>query len=275
MAEEKKKLFSISHSKLSCYRRCLQQYHWKYVDKHYPRSSIGQIRGTAGHAALADWHVNYNKTSAMQAAWDSWSGESLADSPAWLLLANALNRYFAWSEENDTFKVLAAEYKFDIHYENPPVRFTGYIDGIIEEKDGRRWLLENKFLKRVATKHLDMDIQATLYLLAAQLLGKEVEGVLYNIVRVGDAKIALTEPAVRKYLYRNAAGLKRVNREILYQAEQMLKYEKEGGHPYRNPTRDCSWDCSFFSTCLSMLDNGEESLEQLQSVCHIDKKKGE
>jgi hypothetical protein len=62
-----------------------------------------------------------------------------------------------------------------------------------------------------------------------------------------------------------------VQYEVLRQAEEMLKYEREGGVPYRNPTRDCSWDCSFYQACLSMQDDGVEPLEILETIAHTKK----
>ena len=263
-------IFNISHTKLSTFRRCRQQYHWKYKLKFYPPASMGQARGSAGHAALASWHVEYDAQKAMQAAWDQWDDSGYGEGDDWGLLERALLRYFPWSQENDSFKIITAEYKFEIEYETLPILFLGFIDGVVTEAD-RIWLLENKFNKRVSTKNLELDAQATLYLLAIQNLGKTVDGVIYNIIRIGDTKVAEKEPAVRVRLHRNKAGLSYVQHEVLRQAEEMLKYEREGGQPYRNPTRDCSWDCSYYQACLSMQDDGIEPLEILESIANTRK----
>ena len=124
------KPFGVSYSKMSSFRRCKRRFHWQYMDKYYPPSTIGQVRGSAGHAALAVWHVEYNADKAMQAAWDKWAMEGQADGEEWLLLENSLNRYFVWSAEHDTFKLLEAEKKFDILYRvgDREVILTGFID---------------------------------------------------------------------------------------------------------------------------------------------------
>jgi hypothetical protein len=269
------KPFGISHSKMGDFRRCRQRYHWKYISHYYPKSAMGQSRGTAGHAALAVWHSDYDPQKAMNAAWEKWSLDGYKQDEDWQLLEDALNRYFVWSKANDTFKMVEPEYKFEIEYEDPLITFVGYIDGIVEEQ-GKLWLLENKFWKRVDITNIEMDMQATLYLLAAGIMGKEVNGVIYNIVRIGDLKphktdpIFVTEPVVRKLLHRNLAGLVHVQQEVLRQAEEMIAYQK-GGTPYRNPTKDCTWDCSFYAPCMSMLDDGYESQQLLESVCLIKK----
>jgi len=270
------KPFSVSHTKLSTFRRCLQKYHWMYVDKYYPPPGVGQARGSAGHSALAKWHVDYNSQTAMDAAWIVWESNGYGQGDDWQLLEDALNRYFPWSLKNDNFKLLSAEEKFEIEfdiseygYENiEPFTFIGYIDGIVEE-DGHKWLLENKFYKRMDKSSKEMDQQSTMYLLAAQLLGYDVRGVIYNMVRVADSKVAVTEPVVRQRVFRNASGLEKVQHEVQIQTADMQSYHMRGGMPYRNMTKDCSWDCPFYNPCLSMLDDGQDPTEILQSLVNI------
>jgi hypothetical protein len=263
------KPFGVSYSKMACFRRCLQQYDWKYVQKFYPPSGLGQVRGSAGHSALAAWHKDYDADKSMQSAWDRWFSEGQQDGPEWQILEDSLNRYFQWSSEHDTFKLLEAEKEFNIAYTIGEVPFVlnGFIDGIVEE-DNRLWLLENKFFKRMDDSGLEMDAQVSTYLLAAHTLYPKVEGVLYNMVRVADTKIAITEPVLRKRIYRNPEGLKRIEEEILSQVRDMLAYQK-GGEAYRNATKDCHWGCSFYGACLSMLDDGQNPRKILENLTMI------
>lgn len=263
-----KSIYNISHTKLSTFRRCLQQFHWKYIDHYYPKSSVGQIRGSAGHAALAEWHRTKDVNKSLEEAWKKWSSEGLKEDDEWLLLQDILSRYFLWSLENDTFTIVQSEFEFKLEFENAamPIILTGFIDGIVEE-DGRIWLLENKFHKRASASNLSLDPQVSIYMLGALLNEIPAQGVIYNIVRVGDTKIAKTEPAIRSRLYHSSSGLARVSQEVYLQAIAMIKYEKEGGIPYRNPTKDCSWDCPFYTACLSMQDDGIESKSLLENAC--------
>jgi len=272
---QNKELFKISYTKLSTFRRCLQKYRWKYVEHYYPRSSIGQARGSAGHAALAEWHKNYDEQKSLDTAWQKWSDDGFEQNEEWQLLENALTRYFPWSKTHDKFRIIRSEYKFEIEYELMhqqklfPILFEGYIDGVVKEND-QIWLLENKFNKRISTKNLELDAQVTLYLLAMFNMQKSVEGVIYNIVRVGNTKIAKKEPAVRVRLHRNKEGLARVQKEILLQTIAMINFEN-GGEFYRNPTRNCSWDCPFYQACLSMQDDSLEPKHLLEQACYIRK----
>jgi len=264
----KQKAFSVSHSKMATFRRCLQQFHWKYIDGHYPPSSAGQLRGTCGHAALAIWHVDYDEDKATQAAWDIWESHGFSQNEDWQLLEDSLGRYYPWSREHDKFKLLHAEQEFNIHFdvEGTDVKFNGYIDGIVEENK-KLWLLENKFYKRMQNANtLFLDQQVSLYMLASHLLGYEVQGVIYNMVRVADTKIAVTEPVVRQRIYRSSEGLGLIQNEMLQQVGAMLTYVQKGGPTYRTPTKDCTWDCSFYRACLGMTEDGQEPTEELQAV---------
>lgn len=287
---EKGQPFHVSHTKLSSYRRCLQQYHWKYIDGFYPPSSVGQARGTAGHAALAIWHTDYDAQKALNAAWAAWETNAQGYGPDWEILEASLDRYFQWSlQQKDTFKVLVAEQEFNIEFEfggtywlpskkDPSKRLeantfllNGFIDGIVEDH-GYLWLLENKFYKRMDNSPLDLDAQVSLYLLAAHLVefekqfGKKLQGVLYNIVRVADGKKAIEEPAVRRKLFRNAEGLYHIQEEIFQQVRRMIQYHQKGGEPYRTPTSSCHWDCPFYNPCLLYQDDGSYPKDQLISI---------
>lgn len=257
---------SLSYTSLSTYRRCRQQYYWKYVTGYETRSSTGQQRGTAGHAALGVWHREYNRKLAMEAAWHSWTEAGHEDGDDWEQLAAALARYFIYSKQNDDFKLVEAEKEFKIEYTVPwrdtPIYLIGYIDGIVLDHK-QHWVLENKFWKRVEKERLvDSDPQVSMYMLACSIMGYSVYGTLYNIIRVG-TKIAETEPVIRRRLHRNPAGLPRLEAEMLAQAQEMETFHLNRGPVYRNFTKDCSWDCPFYGPCTSMLDDGLEPTEQL------------
>lgn len=263
--------YHISYSKLSQFRRCLQAYDWKYLQKFYPPSGIGQVRGTCGHAAMQVWHVNYDPQEAIQAAWDTWNANGYMEAtPDWQMLEDALNRYFPYSKEHDTFKMIASEQEFNIDYQladGTTVTFNGFIDGIIQD-GSQQWLMEHKFLKQVDNGNKDLDHQSSLYLLAAQRLGYDVAGVLYNQIRMG-TKIAEKEPVLRRKVLRNKAGLDHIEQELLAQVKAMQTLEKGGGPIYRNPTKDCSWDCAFYTACLSMQDDGQQPTEILKQLITI------
>jgi hypothetical protein len=215
---------------------------------------LGLIRGTAGHEALASWYKEQDQVKATEVAIEAWEGDK--DSKDLKELLQTLARYFEYSLKNDySFEVIETEQKFLLDI-GEGQQLTGFIDGVVKYQD-QIWLLEHKFNKRVETRHLDLDMQVSIYLLAAQLLGYDPAGVMYNVVRVGTKGKALTEPVVRSFVYRNKEGLRAVNGELIFQMQEVERYLEEGGAVYRNTTRDCSWDCGFHKVCLSINDTGE------------------
>lgn len=248
---------TFSHSMLSTYRRCKYRFHLTYREAYIAPSSPGQFRGSAGHKALEVYYSgDRNMQIAVQAAWDHWF-EKLGDIPPdedWAMLESALYRYGEWAVKNDKFEVQQTEFHFDIPLTDR-YNLQGYIDGVVKIGKGI-WLLEHKFNKRVSTKHLDLDPQVSVYMLAAAILGLDPQGVFYNIIRMGDGPTALNDPVVRTMVYRNPEGLSYFFDETTELMEEVDAFLSGKGAVYRNMNADCSWDCAFTNVCLSLNDVG-------------------
>lgn len=250
----------FSHSSLASWRRCRYRYWLTYIENYVSPPGIGQIRGTIGHACLAEWYINggddekaLKKASDIATNLEIESGIDLAND--WDTMLLTLNRYFNWARLNDGFDVIAVEQEYEIEIDG--MKLMGFIDGLVKSHDAV-WILEHKFNKQVSTTHISLDMQVSIYMLAAQRLGYEPAGCLYNIIRMGNSGIALTEPVVRRPVYRNAEGLAVIEYELGNQMREVKKFNEEGHlQIYRNPTKDCHWDCSFYHACLSLNDSGE------------------
>lgn len=250
---------TFSHSSLACYRRCRYQYYLKYVKDYVSPAGKGQIKGTAGHAALAEWYTNgYDDTKAIKKASGiitnteletGWSMEA-----EWDELQMMLMRYFAWARVNDNFETIAVEQEYEIEVNG--LKLMGFIDGIVR-KGEYNYLLEHKFVKQASTQHIALDMQVSIYMLAAHKLGYNPMGTMYNIIRMGEGKKSTEEPVLRTIAYRNVEGLQLIEIEVGRMMEEVQKFLTEGGSVYRNPTKDCHWDCSFYDVCLSLNDSGE------------------
>jgi PD-(D/E)XK nuclease superfamily len=264
-------VFKVSHSKMAAFRRCLQRYQWNYVDKYFSPPGEGQMRGLVGHAALAVWHSTYDAEQALAAAQREYELQVGVLNDDWVTMELTLTRYFDWSRQNDTFKVVSSEQEFNIAFEfdDAEQNFTlnGYIDGLVEEK-GTMWILENKFYKRADNTPLDLDAQVSIYVLAASLLGYEVQGVIYNIVRMAGSKVSEKEPVIRRRLHRSSTGLELVEREIADQVRMMRSYHKGELPTFRNPTKDCHWDCAFYDACLMLSLDGRKPTFMLERISH-------
>jgi len=251
----------LSHSSMSKFRRCKQRYKWQYVENLLEQPSAGQRRGTVGHHAVATWYKEYDEDVAMQSAADKMTQFEIEDgndySKDWSKFEKILPRYFNWSKENDFFDdVIAVEHKFDIELGKVAV-LTGYIDAIVVDQ-GHQWLMEHKFLKSSSGAHISLDPQISIYVLAARELGFNIRGVMYNAVRMTIKGKAETEPVDRYLAYRNVEALDYIKQELILQAEEMMEFlENPPELVYRNTTRDCTWDCSFYNACLALNDDGD------------------
>ncbi|KON33811.1 hypothetical protein AC477_01090, partial [miscellaneous Crenarchaeota group-1 archaeon SG8-32-1] len=203
----------LSYTSLATFRRCKMRYKWKYIDDYAPPSSINQAMGGVGHAGLGAWYTSLAdelsteeaKEAAFQAAdlklseYERELGNELPDT--WDNASLILDRYFDWSLGNDSFVAHEIEHKFELRIDDFVI--IGYIDGIVElERDGSLWILEHKFTKQVRTKHLEIDPQISLYMLAARATGFDVRGAYYNVVRTTITGKAEKEPVVRMPVYR-------------------------------------------------------------------------
>lgn len=257
----------LSHTSMSSFRRCKMRYKWSYLDNYDPLPSRGLMVGGTGHVALGAWYKALSeeksaeeaseialKTASLRLAeYEEQHGEE--QDKIWDDLSVILVRYFEWALENDDFNAYEIEYKFE--FEVGDFMLIGYIDGLVERSNGTHWLLEHKFNKQVSTKHLELDPQVSIYMLAARVSGFDVRGVFYNVIRTTIGGIAATEPVVRLPVFRNNEGLAEIISELNMQMEEMRDFHETGGEfAYRNPTRECSWDCGFYHACLAMNDDG-------------------
>lgn len=276
----------LSHTSTSSFRRCRMQYKWKYLLNYAPPASPPLIKGSCGHAAMGAGYMalaekkdfdtvvdlSLKAASAKLAEFEEEADNEMTD--IWDDMSIIVPRYFEWAAENDDFIAHEIEYKFLFEIDDFDV--IGYFDGIVERSNGTLWLLEHKFTKQVRIKHLEIDPQVSLYMLAARAEGFDIRGVLYNVVRTTIGGKAQTEPVARLPVFRNNEGLEQIAVEAIYQMREMRAFhESNGENAYRTPTQDCSWDCGFFNACLAMNDDGDPIPALRQIPVKTYKKKGE
>lgn len=265
--------YNFSHSMLASWRRCRYRFYLQYIEKVPGKAGIGMLKGSAGHAALAEWYKSTDAKAATEAAWQTFQDklqqqgmEVQGFSKEWVELEQALQRYYEYSIREDYFQWVASELEFNLSYKQH--NFRGFIDGVVRDtRTDQLWLLEHKFNKQVNTYHLDLDPQISIYMMAVVMMGYDVTGVLYNIIRMGGGKTAEREPVVRKLLYRNREGLAATAAELQLQMEEVSRWIDNADRiVYRNATKDCSWDCGFYRVCLAIEDSGsgQETVDMLR-----------
>ncbi|CAB4144031.1 PD-(D/E)XK nuclease superfamily [uncultured Caudovirales phage] len=95
----------------------------------------------------------------------------------------AKNYQKQWRDADSQFKVLATELQFAIPL-TETLTYTGTIDLVLEDKDGKVWFMDHKTTNNIESyeKRVDMDRQISRYWYALQQLGYDVQGFIYNII---------------------------------------------------------------------------------------------
>jgi RecB family exonuclease len=254
-----------SHTRSSTFRRCRRRYYWQYVLGYRQPPSPGQLTGSVGHECLAYFYKNgADEKAARQAELlaielvekKGGSDTNLND------VGMALKRYWPLALK-DHFEVLAVEHKFELQIGTH--RHIGFIDAVVRAPDGVVYAMEHKFHKQVSVEHLSNDPQCSTYLLGGQEFG--VQAVLYNVIRVTHGPKAKDQPVVRQVATRSDEYLQRFAREVEIQTDEQdhferLEPQRRAELAYPNPTKDCSWDCTFYAACQEFSYDGTTSILQ-------------
>jgi len=232
------------------------QYRYQYGSEGGPdtgaqKRSVALQVGTAAHAALAEYYRGNGVVAAMDAAFGSLAPNTPLRLEEFDRLEAVLANYFEFAQKNDSWKVLAVEVEAESEWK-PDMRISGIIDLIIE-MSGKKVIVDHKFLSRISTTSLDMDSQINYYLLLTLQLGFPIDGFLYNMI---DKRKSTGNPGRRVYVTRTPNELLALG-EDFYQVSRVIRATHDGQIPvYRNPTRDCRWDCSYYEACIEEMRKG-------------------
>lgn len=199
-----------------------------------------------------------------------------------------LSGYFDLYGNDDHVYVLAVEHPFQMDIPNrdgsgTACHYAGKWDLLWRDlRDESLWLTDHKTARDLSTKHLTLDDQAGSYwALAAQFLRaqgsigpkEQLKGIEYNILRKyvppeddrpvdengmrlnKDGSVSKRQPKgmdyrfLRERVHRTAKERQSQIMRIAVEAENMQRMREDPGLVFKNPTRDCSWDCSFFNMC--------------------------
>lgn len=257
----------VSHSELAPWRRCRCRYNLERVERWRPfRKPMGLANGTFGHRVLASYYDGrpMEEALALEAA------RITPEDPVQLeLLDEVLKRYALWASHGADKDFKVKPQTTELRFEMPlgaNHELVGFVDGIIERSDGTQWVFEHKFSKTASVKHVMLDVQASVYMLACRALDIPAQGLLYNVVRMANGPTARQEPALRCYVYRPGRCDDVVIAELAQEADEVEHFRSRSPEvrkriAYRNPTRDCHWDCAFYPACIDYQERGEWALE--------------
>jgi hypothetical protein len=172
--------------------------------------------------------------------------------------------------------------------------YAGTFDGVYRDLiDGAIWLMEHKTAKTISLRHLPLDDQAGSYwAVASRILqargilrkGDRIEGIMYNFLRKAlpdsrpvneegqhlnkNGSVSKSQPSplfVREPVYRDRRERATQLRRIQDEALEMDIARSQPDRIIKNPTSDCSWDCSFYDMCL-LHEKGDGSWEDYRDA---------
>lgn len=198
-----------------------------------------------------------------------------------------LDGYFDLYGNDEHMYVLGAEVPFQIeipdHDGISVCVYAGTWDLLWrDERDDGLWVTDHKTAATLDTKHLTLDDQAGSYwaLAGPYLRGtgaigpkQRLKGIEYNLLRKyavpdddrpvdadgmrlnKDGSVSKRQPKPLSYRYhrervhRTAVEQRTQIERIATEADAMDRFRANKSALYKNPTRDCVWDCSFFTMC--------------------------
>lgn len=245
----------LSFTRLADWRRCRQRYEWKYVQHIDAPSSPGQLRGKAGHSALAAYYGGMPAEQAILAGLVELEELGREGSEDRQLMKAVLERYFRWAKLNDDWRVVAVEQELKGSIGGYDV--IGYVDLLVRKLVGGRprlCIVDHKFQRNAAIEEAILSPQLAMYEeLVRQNYGEEPGELIYNIVRTVIGGQAAATPVVRVRAQIKPSRRRLWLHEVIAQAGEMAAFhngEAAGPRIYRNQTSTCNWDCPFYQRCL-------------------------
>lgn len=211
-----------------------------------------------------------------------------------------VDEYLRVYGDDEQWSIIRPEKAFQVYIKDPDtkrrvVKYCGTYDLVArDESDGQLWLWDHKTAKAISTSHLALDDQAGSYctiatqeLRAAGLIGKneKIAGILYNFIRKGkpdprptdergrslnkDGSISKSQPAPlfkRELVYRTPEEQRSQLSRIRAEVAHMDAFRSRSLPLYKNPTRDCSWDCSFYHLCTIDEQVGPEAVKEVKDA---------
>jgi len=220
-------VLNLSFSKMKCWRRCRQEFHYKYVDKLERKlPAVPLVRGNIIHECINAW-MNRRDWREVLAAYVSQYEKLFAeerdlygDLPTDIeqIMENYTRKY-----QNDPFEYPAVELPFSVHLFGN-VNFTGRIDALARDRDKGLWVMETKTHKKLPDDDVRLlNVQAVFYAWAVPHIEgyeeEQVKGILWNYIR--------TKPPAIPEVLKNGTLSKRKNIDTDYHT--YLKAVRENG----------------------------------------------
>lgn len=191
----------LTNSCLACHRTCPRKYKFQYELGVRPEKTSQALRmGSNVHAGLDMLAMGIELQKVLDTVLAQYeSVPAWADAHEWMTEGYTVQRLvhaYAMRYEHENFEIVETEMPFFVKIENPETgkptpSFTlaGKIDKIVRLPDGRLAILEHKTTSDSIDENSDywnklrLDMQISLYLLAARQEGYEIGTIIYDVIR--------------------------------------------------------------------------------------------
>lgn len=181
-------ILKLSNSKVTTWRRCHREYHYKYHEHLRPKKKgVALRRGSIIHECIEaydsgrSWRKPYQEF-AKQFYKETFREEivEIGDIPR--MVEELMENYQALYED-DGLTYLGSE----VHFELPLMQgvvIEGYLDALVQDEHGATWPKETKtYKKNPDYDFLMLNTQSALYMWAVMEMGYIPPGTLWDIVR--------------------------------------------------------------------------------------------
>ncbi len=231
----------LSHSRVSRYLHCPEQYRLYYVENLRPRvPSVNLVFGQVLHEALATLFQGADPIKHFQDVWSAARQIELRYSSrdSWERLntvGQGLIDKFVEEELPKVNSVQFTEERFEFRISSLDVPFVGVID-LVADLEGKRTVID---FKSSSTHYQAHEVALSDQLTAYQLAEPGVESLaLCILVKTKDPKIQWFKSS------RDPEQLKEYLAKLDYVAHEMA-----AGRFYKRPGKWCGW-CDFLPVCL-------------------------
>lgn len=264
----------VSHSQLTTLDRCSFAWDISYVKGWRPKERKRSLEtGSMIHELLAVWYREQDERCVDEAI-EKWLETANTETFALQSAAHAawlVKEYIQkFAPSHDRFEIISVEEHFEIPLVTPKGReyhLQGYTD-LVTRQEGQIWLWDHKSgAKFWNPTEVMMDSQMPLYAAAMRAQGRDVFGIVINMLNTYDYKDkskATPDKLFRRELtYRTPEELN----AILLNAGMMVDEIIDGPEIRRSLRKDCSF-CQFQEPCLLSL-KGLPIEDILPATCEL------
>lgn len=276
---------SISNSEMVAFLKCKRQWYFNTIrrltPRHDPDSGDAARIGTLVHSGVEDYYNGVPPEVILARFREINLPHDMAVEykENWIFAGVILEGYFEWLEEtgaDQALEILATEEKLSVPTDIDGVSFIGKLDLQARNRQtGELLLIDHKVVANFALALADIHLlrQPMLYAAMQRIIHPDepLAGIEWNLMRRVKRTGKSEPPFYMRYpVIHSVAQLRQFWHEANFIVGEILRHEElveEYGHMAcpPTPTKDCSWQCEFYSIC-GATDDPDQDHEQLIEI---------